>query len=73
MSTQLSHALERIKVLDVGHEKLEEHIKEVRLEAHKAALERAAKIVREAYLPDSYSMSVLEELADEIIAMKVEK
>ena len=44
MSTQLSRALERIKVLDVGHEKLEEYIKEVRLEAHNAALEQAAKI-----------------------------
>ena len=47
MSTQLSRALERIKVLDVEHKKLEEHIKEVRLETHNAALERAATLCDE--------------------------
>ena len=47
MSTQLSNALERIKVLEVGHEKLEEHIKEVRVETHNAALERAAMLCDE--------------------------
>ena len=44
MSTQLSHALERIKLLEVGHEKLEAYIKEVRLEAYNLALEEAAKV-----------------------------
>jgi len=44
MSTQLSHALERIKLLEVGHEKLEAHIKEVRMEAYNFALEQAAKV-----------------------------
>ena len=47
MSTQLSHALERIKLLEVGHEKLEAHIKEVRLEAYNLALEQAAKVCDE--------------------------
>jgi len=44
MSTQLSHALERIKLLEVGHEKLEAHIKEVRLSSYNSALEQAAKV-----------------------------
>jgi hypothetical protein len=34
------------------------------------ALEEAAKLVRESCLPDAYSMSALEEIADEILAMK---
>ena len=47
MSTQLSNALERIKVLEVGHEALETHIKEERVETHNAALERAAMLCDE--------------------------
>jgi hypothetical protein len=74
MSTQLSHALERIKVLDVGHEKLEEYIKEVRLEAHNAALEKAAKVcdeLREDYKEDFKWIHM--HCAAAIRAMKVEK
>ena len=70
MSTQLSHALERIKVLDVGHEKLEEHIKEVRLETHNAALERAAMMCDE-YANSGVTGAMV--FAAAIREMKVEK
>jgi DNA-binding IclR family transcriptional regulator len=78
MSTQLSHALARIKVLDVGHEKLEEYIKEVRLEAHNAALEQAAKVCKELRHPnwsdeDHAWIMGTEACAAAIRAMKVEK
>jgi sarcosine oxidase delta subunit len=39
-------------------------------EAVEFAYVSAAKLVREAYLPDAYSMPVLDEIADEILALK---
>ena len=65
MSTQLSNALERIKVLEVGHEKLEAHIKEVRVETHNAALEKAAKVCEQQEAADHCAAAIR--------ALKVEK
>jgi hypothetical protein len=70
MSTQLSHALERIKLLEVGHEKLETYIKEVRLEAYNLALEEAAKVCDE-YAKSGVTGAMV--CAAAIRAMQVEK
>lgn len=48
---------------DAGYDKAQ-------YKARNDALEEAAKLVRESCLPDAYSMSALEEIADEILAMK---
>ena len=44
MSTQLSHALARIQVLENWHEASVEYIKEARLSSYNLALEKAAKV-----------------------------
>ena len=57
-------------MLEVGHEALEAHIKEVRLEAHNAALERAATLCDE-YAETKITGAMV--CAAAIRAMKVEK
>jgi hypothetical protein len=78
MSTQLSHALARIKVLEDNLANTFAYIKEVRLEAHNAALEQAAKVCKELRHPnwsdeDHAWIMGTEACAAAIRAMKVER
>ena len=70
MSTQLSHALERIKVLEDNLANNFVYIKEVRVETHNAALERAATLCDE-YAETKITGAMV--CAAAIRAMKVEK
>ena len=70
MSTQLSHALERIKVLEDNLANTFAYIKEVRVETHNAALERAATLC-DGYAEAGVTGAMV--CAAAIRAMKVEK
>ena len=65
MSTQLSHALERIKVLEDNLANTFAYIKEVRVETHNAALEKAAKVCEQQEAADHCAAAIR--------ALKVEK